>query len=139
MSMLVHSYEVMSESECPLLATLHLSPLAPSAPPAACHLAMCTAGHPKKHFIRRHFTFFSCYLGSFLSQGWHQIYHLILLLRLIQIHLLIVHNDLFKHTYNFTKECSMKICFVVANNLFRIQTKSYSTSQTSLSVRSVIG
>ena len=51
---------------------------------------------------------------------------------------MIVHNDLFEHTYNFTMKCSIKICFVVTNNLFKIQTKSYSTptSQTSLSVRS---
>ena len=40
-------------------------------------------------------------------------HHLMLLLRLIQIDHLIAHNDLFKHTYNFTMKCAMKICFVV--------------------------
>ena len=68
------------------------------------------------------FTFLTCYLGFFLSQGGHHFHHLMLLIRLIQIVHLIVHTDLFKHTYNFTIECSMKIRFVVTNNLFRIQT-----------------
>ena len=36
-----------------------------------------------------------------------------LLLRIIQIDHLIAHNDLFKHTYNFTMKYSIKICFVV--------------------------
>ena len=39
-----------------------------------------------------------------------------LLLRLNEVRLLNVNNDLFKlPTYNFTIKCSMKICLVVTN------------------------
>ena len=50
-------------------------------------------------------------------------HHLMLLLRLNEVRLLNVNNDLFKlPTYNYTIKCSMKICLVVINHLFRIQT-----------------
>merc|ERR1712155_62749 len=70
---------------------------------------MCTEGPAKKHFEKKTTLPSSI---RFLSQS--------------------------RMTYNFTMKCSMKICFVVTNNLFKIQTKSCSTStsQTSLSVRS---
>ena len=82
----------------------------PPAPSAPPATTQCAPQAPQKSILRRRQLYLLLFM--FLSQS--------------------------RMTYNFTMKCSMKICFVVTNNLFRIQTKSCSTStsQTSLSVRS---
>ena len=65
------------------------------------------------------FAFFSCYFCFFLKDD----IKFIILCCSSDFIKYYVNNDLFKlPTYNFTIKCSMKICLVVTNHLFRIQT-----------------